>query len=629
LQVDASEHGLGGALLQPNDEDKLQAVAYTSCSLTEAETKYAQIEKECLAICHAFQKWDHWLYGKADIVVHTDHQPLEAILNKPLNRAPIRLQRMVMRLQRYSFQTKYKKGSTLLLADTLSRAYLDSPTLAKTTGFDIFRLELDELEPNERLSPETSQTLQRETVSDPQLSKLADAIKNGWPNSKEHLDDALKPFWSYRDELAVYNSIVYKGHQCIVPPSMRMLMLKKIHASHLGAESNIRLARQVLFWPGMRSAIEDMCQACPQCAQYGSAAPTEPMKSLPIPERPWELVSQDICSYKGNDYLITVCHFSDFIEVDHLENLLSTTVIQKTEAHFARYGVPTTCHTDNGPQFISAEYEAFLKTYGFKHTTSSPYHSRGNGKAEAAVRIIKSLLSKSDNINLALLNLRNTPPQGHTYSPAQRMFSRRTRTTLPTLSILLKGEMIDPQVVQQDIRHRRTISKQVYDKHSGPELPPLSVGTNVYTKPPPTKHGQPWAHGQIIENPRARSYTVRTPTGIVRRNRVHLRRASVPPPPMSNERSVPIIVNHEITPIAPPLESHQPVNVSPKCVALPDSLASPARPPNVPRSGPMVGQAMTPAKSLAPCATKTQIQGSPLVFTKSGRQVKKPCILDL
>jgi transposase InsO family protein len=618
LQVDASENGLGGALLQPNDDGKLQAVAYTSCSLTDAETKYAQIEKECLAICHAFQRWDHWLYGKSDITVHTDHQPLEAILNKPLNRAPIRLQRMVMRLQRYSFQTKYQKGSSLLIADTLSRAYLDCPTAAKATGFDIFRLDIEEPEPNERLTPETTQTLQRETLTDPQLSKLAEAITNGWPDSKGELDAALKPYWSYRDELAVYNSIIYKGHQCIVPSSLRMSMLKKIHASHLGAESNIRLARQVLFWPGMRSAIEDMCQACSQCAQFGSSAPTEPMKSLPIPERPWDLVSQDICSYKGKDYLVTVCHFTDFIEVDLLENLLSATVVSKTEVHFARYGVPTTCHTDNGPQFISAEYEAFSNLYGFNHTTSSPYHSRGNGKAEAAVRVVKSLLSKSDNIQLALLNLRNTPPQGHTYSPAQRMFSRRTRTTLPTLPTLLRGEMIDPQIVQQDIRQRRIVSKQSYDKHSGPDLPPLHVGTHVYTKPPPTKHGQPWAYGQIVDNPRARSYVVRTPTGMVRRNRVHLRQASAPPPPLGNVKTVPIHISGNVIPIVTTDGTALPKNANPSSPTLPKPMANPPPTKCLPKTP--KGQPLT---------TMSQNPGSPVVVTKSGRQVKKPCRLDM
>ena len=110
LQVDASEKGLGGTLLQQNEEQKLQPVAFTSCTPTDTEKRYSQIEIECLAICNAFSKFHHWLYGHYDIVVHTDHKPLEIIVKKPLNRAPARLQRMLLKLQRYQFKVNYKKG---------------------------------------------------------------------------------------------------------------------------------------------------------------------------------------------------------------------------------------------------------------------------------------------------------------------------------------------------------------------------------------------------------------------------------------------------------------------------------------------------------------------------------------
>ena len=80
LQTDASDYALGSALLQPNDKNKLQPVAFTSSSISPTEQRYSQIEKECLGICNCFQMFDQWLYGMYDIEVHTDHQPLETIL---------------------------------------------------------------------------------------------------------------------------------------------------------------------------------------------------------------------------------------------------------------------------------------------------------------------------------------------------------------------------------------------------------------------------------------------------------------------------------------------------------------------------------------------------------------------
>ena len=118
LQVDSSEDAIGGVLLQ-ND----QPVCFTSHTLNSTEKNYAQIEKECLAIVSYMDKWHQYLYGKHDITVHTDHQPLETIFEKPLSKAPRRLQRMMLKLQRYQFTVRYKNGKELTLW-TLCRVQL-------------------------------------------------------------------------------------------------------------------------------------------------------------------------------------------------------------------------------------------------------------------------------------------------------------------------------------------------------------------------------------------------------------------------------------------------------------------------------------------------------------------------
>ena len=104
LQVDASDTGLGGVLLQDG-----QPVAFTSSTLSATEVNYAPIEKECLAIKVACKKFYQYLYGKQ-----------ETIFKKPLSRAPRRLQRMMLQLQPFKFTVVYKKGKYMYLADTLS-----------------------------------------------------------------------------------------------------------------------------------------------------------------------------------------------------------------------------------------------------------------------------------------------------------------------------------------------------------------------------------------------------------------------------------------------------------------------------------------------------------------------------
>ena len=132
LQVDASQGGLGGALLQPNDSGDLQPVAYTSCKLCPNEELWAQIEKECLAIVSACNKWDLWIYGR-EVNVQTDHQPLETIFKKPLHSAPRHLQKMMMRLQRYNIRVAYKKGTSLMLAASRESPSQPSMTPSRPT----------------------------------------------------------------------------------------------------------------------------------------------------------------------------------------------------------------------------------------------------------------------------------------------------------------------------------------------------------------------------------------------------------------------------------------------------------------------------------------------------------------
>ena len=94
LQVDASEYSLGAALLQPathsaNSTDILwQPVAYSSSSFSPTEQRYAQIGKETLAIVHVFHKFDQLLFGKADVVVHSDHKPYDKHARHPLPNFP-------------------------------------------------------------------------------------------------------------------------------------------------------------------------------------------------------------------------------------------------------------------------------------------------------------------------------------------------------------------------------------------------------------------------------------------------------------------------------------------------------------------------------------------------------------
>ena len=117
ISVDASKNGLGAVLLQDD-----QPCAYVSRAMTPTQENYAQIEKELLAICFGINKFYQYVYG-SKFTVETDHKPLTAIFQKPLNNCPARLQKMLLTLQKYDINLVYKPGRKLIIADHLSRNY--------------------------------------------------------------------------------------------------------------------------------------------------------------------------------------------------------------------------------------------------------------------------------------------------------------------------------------------------------------------------------------------------------------------------------------------------------------------------------------------------------------------------
>ena len=115
------------------------------------------------------------------------------------------------------------------------------------------------------------------------------------------------------------------------------------------------------------------------------------------------------------------------------------------KTHIAIYGIPNKLMSDNGPNFTSREFKLFTDSYNIEHITSSPTYAQSNGKAENSVRTAKKIMQKALDAHadpyLAFLDVRNSPTEGYTTSPAQRMLNGRTRALLLMSNRLLKPEI--------------------------------------------------------------------------------------------------------------------------------------------------------------------------------------------
>ena len=181
-----------------------QPIAFASCTLTDPETRYPQIEKEMLAVVFALQKFNQYVYGHP-VTVQSDHKLLAAISKKPRRSAPKRLQGMLLKVQKYDASIVYKPGPEMYLADTLSRAFL--PTTENAQG-EFVRVNAVKLLP---MTDERLKEMRNSTRDDEVLQQLKEVIQTGWPDEKQQLPAVLTPYFSFRDEMSVYDGLVFKG----------------------------------------------------------------------------------------------------------------------------------------------------------------------------------------------------------------------------------------------------------------------------------------------------------------------------------------------------------------------------------------------------------------------------------
>ena len=151
------------------------------------------------------------------------------------------------------------------------------------------------------------------------------------------------------------------------------------------------------------------------------------MMTYPIPSLPWQVVASDCFECEGQHYLVLADLYSEYIEIKKLRALSTSTLIEQLKHVFAIQGIPVSLISDNGPNYASVEFSKFAKAWDLQHLTSSPHHHKANGKAESAVKIMKSIITKTNkegaDVWKAIIEWRNslTPSQGS--SPVQRLMS--------------------------------------------------------------------------------------------------------------------------------------------------------------------------------------------------------------
>ena len=169
-------------------------------------------------------------------------------------------------------------------------------------------------------------------------------------------------YWSYIDELTLRNGVIFRGNRVVVSKVLQSEMLTRIHASYLGAETYLRKAKDVIYWPKMTSEVKDFIRNCTACNDYLQNN-RKAIISYPIPSKPWSRIAMDIMTLFNRIYLITVDSYSDFWEYILPNNPAAASAIRCCNRNFSRNGIPDVVLADTARQFDCKEFEQFAKEW--------------------------------------------------------------------------------------------------------------------------------------------------------------------------------------------------------------------------------------------------------------------------
>ena len=497
VYCDASPVGISAILLQrtPGKGD-LHVINYSSRALTDVESRYSQIERECLGMVYAAEKNHIYLFGR-QFTLFNDHKALINILNNKKRQIPLRIERMLLRLQDYDFEAKHVSSDNNI-SDYASRHPVDQPKFATNYIESYVNMVTKFATPK----PFKIEEIATETENEKELRLLKRMIQaNDWyklnePQKHEHLRfvniDLLKQFRKVKDELTVDLTlgIILKRNRIVLPTKFHEDAVRICHVGHQGIEKTKQLLRTKIFFFGMDKMVENHVKNCIACQCTGTSKPPAPIKVTKIPDTVWDTLHLD---YLGpipvlNKYvLVIIDKRSRYPEIAFVKSTTAKALTDVLYKVFATYGNPAQIVTDNGPPFPSKEVRDFMEQNGIVHHRITPIWPQANGQVEnfnkPLMKAIRAAYVEGKDLETEtykfLRQYRATPHCVTKEAPADMMFGRTIQHAIPHISPAQTNK--DSDLTKRDYRAKEKAAEYAnHRRHATDRI--INIGDQVLVK---------------------------------------------------------------------------------------------------------------------------------------------------
>ena len=174
--------------------------------------------------------------------------------------------------------------------------------------------------------------------------------------------------------------LLWEG-RVIVPEVGRSKVLQELHDAHPGLTQMKRIARTLVWCPGLDKDVEERVQCCLECKSNQCSPPLSPLQPWKWPTRPGSRLHTDFVGpFMKHMFLIIIEAHSKWLEVHPATSMNATVTIQHMHTTFSTFRLPEILVTDNRPSLCAENLKSFF--VGKESNTRHPYHPASNGLAE-------------------------------------------------------------------------------------------------------------------------------------------------------------------------------------------------------------------------------------------------------